>query len=348
MDAGWDRREALALGEEDIVTQEPSRSGLPRRRLGRTAYEVTVYGVGGWLGVLDDPHATPRQSEAAAIEAVRRAVDLGVNYFDTSPAYGPAERHLGLALRELTREERGRLRIATKAGTHPERAYRYDGDSIRWSVEQSLGVLATDRIDVLLVHDPRTDAEMDQVMAPGGALEALEGLKAQRVIGAIGIGVRTHRFLRRAIESGRFDVILTPYDYTLLRSTAAPVIELAAASDVGVINGSPYLAGLLAGPNPDVAAGRRPPESSRDLERARKLWRWCQERDLDLGALAMQFSIRNQHIGVTLAGPRTAAEVETNIGHATTAFPATVWDELGELLGSLGPTSPGGEAGPAD
>ena len=330
------------------MRQETSPSELPRRRLGRTGYEVTVYGVGGWLGVLDDPRATPRQSEAAAIEAVRRAVDLGVNYFDTSPFYGPAERHLGLALRELTKDERGRLRVATKAGTHPERPYRYDGDSIRWSVEQSLRVLATDRVDVLLVHDPRTDAEMDQVMAPGGALEALEGLKAQRVIGAIGIGVRSHRFLRRAIESDRFDVILTPYDYTLLRSSAAQVIELAAARDVGVINGSPYLAGLLAGLNPDVAAGRRPPESSRDLERAGKLWRWCQERDLDLGALAMQFSIRDHRVGVTLAGPRTAAEVEANLGHVRTPFPATVWDELGQFLSSLGPASPGGEAQPAD
>lgn len=330
------------------MRQETSPSELPRRRLGRTEYEVTVYGVGGWLGVLDDPRATPRQSEAAAIEAVRRAVDLGVNYFDTSPSYGPAERHLGLALRELTKEERGRLRVATKAGTHPERAYRYDGDSIRWSAEHSLGVLATDQVDVLLVHDPRTEAEMDEVMASGGALEALEGLKAQRVIGAIGIGVRSHRFLRRAIESGRFDVILTPYDYTLLRGSAAPVIELAAARDVGVINGSPYLAGLLAGLNTEVAAGRRPPETSLDLERAGKLWRWCQERDLDLGAVAMQFSIRNHHIGVTLAGPRTAAEVEANLRHATTLFPATVWDEVDRFLDSLGPASPGGEAQPAD
>ena len=60
------------------------------------------------------------------------------------------------------------------------------------------------------------------------------------MIGAIGLGVRTHRFLRRAIESDRFDVILTPYDYTLLRALASPVIDLAAARDLGVVNGSPY------------------------------------------------------------------------------------------------------------
>lgn len=329
------------------MSQEMSQSTLPRRRLGRTNYEVTVYGVGGWLGLLDDPLATPSQREAAAIAAVRRAVDLGVNYFDTSPAYGPAERHLGLALRELSKEERGRLRVATKAGTHPERPFRYNGDSIRWSVEQSLRVLFTDRVDVLLVHDPRTDLEMDQIMAAGGALEALEGLKAQRVIGAIGLGVRTHRFLRRAIESGRFDVILTPYDYTPLRDSAAPVIELAAARDLGVINGSPYMAGLLAGLDPDVAAGRRSPETPLALERARKLWRWCRERDLDLGAVAMQFSIRNPRVAVTLAGPRTAAEVETNIAHATASIPAAIWDELEAFLGSLGPALPGGEAQPA-
>lgn len=326
------------------MSASTSRSELPRRRLGRTGYEVTVYGVGGWLGVLDDQDARPEQREGAAIAAVRRAVDLGVTYFDTSPSYGPAERHLGLGLRELSADERKGLRLATKAGTHPERAHCYDRDSILWSVERSLGVLFTDRVDVLLVHDPRSDQDMDQIMGAGGALEALEYLKEQGVTGAIGMGVATHRFLRRAIASGRFDVILTPYDYTPLRASAKQIIELAAEQDVGVINGSPYMAGLLAGIDPDIAAKRRRPTDARELERARAIWQWCQERELDLGAVAMQFSIRNEHIAVTLAGPRTPAEVEANVTHATAPIPSATWPELERFLSELGPPVPGGEA----
>ncbi len=305
---------------------------LPIRRLGRTGYRVTALGIGGWLGALDDSDATLAEREASGIEAVRRAVELGVTYFDTSPAYGDAERILGLGLQALTPADRRRLRLASKAGTHPQRRHRYDGDSIRWSVDESLRLLAADRLDVLLVHDPRDGGDMDAVMGPGGALEALEGLKGEGVIGAIGMGVREHAFLHRAIESRRFDVILTPYDYTLVRATATPLIELAGAHDVGVINGSPYDAGLLAGIDPDAAARRRRPVSPEDLIRARRLWRWCRERGADLGALAMQYSLRHPGIAVTLAGPRTADEVEGNVRHATTEYPQELWDDLDALL----------------
>jgi D-threo-aldose 1-dehydrogenase len=152
--------------------------------------------------------------------------------------------------------------------------------------------------------------------------------------------------LRRAVESGRFDVILTPYDYTPLRDSAGGLIAEAAARDVGVINGSPYAAGILAGGDPDAAAARRAPLAPRDLERARLLWRWGQERGLDLGAVAMQFSLRRPDIAVTLAGPRTAAEVEGNVRHALTPLPADVWDDLRRVLETLPPPAAGGEAGP--
>ena len=110
----------LACGSIRGVTASPSPPS-PRRRLGRTGLEVTVVGVGGWLGALEDPAATATVREAAGIAAVRRAVDLGITYFDTSPSYGDAERMLGRGLLTLDAAQRGRLRIATKAGTHPQR-----------------------------------------------------------------------------------------------------------------------------------------------------------------------------------------------------------------------------------
>ena len=315
------------------------------RQLGNTGFEVSALAVGGGLGLLDDPQAGPARQEAEAIAALRRAVELGLNYFDTSPSYGNgrAERHLGLGLREFSSEERSHLCISTKVGTHPERRQCYDADTIRWSLEQSLAVLFCEQVEIVFVHDPSTDEHMDQIMGPGGALEALEGLKAQGVIQAIGLGVRNHRFQRRAIESNRLDVVLTPYDYTLIRSSARPVIELAAARGLGVVNGSPYRSGLLAGLDPDATSQRRNHVPA-ELERMRALWQWCRARDLDLGALAMQYSLRHEHIHTTLVGPRTAREVEGNFCHATTGFPAAVWAELDRFLETLGPAPPGGEA----
>ncbi|MBI1924683.1 aldo/keto reductase [Candidatus Poribacteria bacterium] len=318
---------------------------LAMRQFGNIGTEVSVLGVGGWLGLLDDPQAPSAQKEAEAIQAVRRAVTLGVNYFDTAPGYGggEAERHLGLGLKALAREERARLMISTKVGTHPQRPHRYDADSTLWSVDQSVRVLFSDVVNIVYIHDPLTDAQMNNIMGKGGAVEALERLKEQGVIHAIGLGVRNHRFLRRAIESGRFDAILTPYDYTPIRASARAVIELAAERGLGVVNGSPYDAGLLAGLHPDVASGRRTAPSEADLERARALWSWCEARQVDIGALAMQFSLRNPHISATLAGPRTAKEVEVNVQHARAILPDGIFDELDAFLKTLGPEPPGGE-----
>ena len=318
---------------------------LPVRKLGKTDIELTVFGVGGFLGLLVDESATQAMCERAAINTVRRAFDLGVRYFDTSPSYGggTSERHLGLGLRELSPSERANLRISTKVGTHPERQQQYDSDSIRWSLDQSLANLFSDHVDIVYIHDPSEDAQMDLILGTNGALETLEALREQGVLKAIGLGVRTHRFLNRAIESGRFDAILPSYDFHPLRDSVRPVIAEADAAGMGVVNGSPYNAGLLAGRDLDEALKKRQaPEA--DVERARTFLAWCVERDLDPGAAAMQFSIRHQPITSTLAGPRTVEEVETNLRHATAQLPDDLWADLSRFVTSLGPAPPGGEA----
>ena len=321
-------------------------SKLPTTTLGTTGISLTAVGVGGWLGELEDPEATDAQRVEAAIATVQRAVELGVHYFDSSPAYGRtpggAERWLGIGLQTLSAEHRAGLTISTKVGTDAERSHQYDADSIRWSLERSLKRLQLDKVDIIHVHDPGTDEQMDEILAPGGAFEALEALKEEGVIRALGLGVRNHRFLRRAIESGRIDSILPSYDYHPIRTSVLPILELAAGRGVGVANGSPYAAGLLA-MDPDIAVGRRWADDE-DLELARQLWRWCGEREIELGALAMQYSMRCARIDATLVGPRTADEVEANVRHATTEIPEEAWVELEELRASMGQPAPGGEA----
>ena len=316
------------------------------RPFGNTGTTVTAIGVGGWLGELEKADATDAQREEAAVAAVRKAVELGVRYFDTSPMYGfspgAAERCLGLGLQSLTADERQSLTISTKVGSDPERPRQYDADSVRWSLDRSLGRLQLERVDIVYVHDPATDEHMDTIIGAGGAFEALEELKEEGRIGALGLGVRNHRFLRRAVETGRLGAILPSYDYHPVRTSVLPILELATRHGVAVANGSPYAAGLLA-MDPDVAVQRRR-AAAKDLELARTLWRWCRERDLELGAVAMQYSIRCPHIHTTLVGPRTAAEVEQNVRHATAAIAADVWSELEELRARMGDPAPGGES----
>ena len=248
-------------------------AAIPECTLGSTGITTTALGIGGYIGEVEHPGATAAERRDAAVAAVQRAAGLGIRHFDTSPAYGSdggAQKLLGLGLRSLTGEQRAGITLSTKAGTHPERHHRYDRDSILWSVDESFRLLFRDRIEVLLVHDPAGDEHMDEALAPGGAVEALEELKEQGAIGAIGLGVQSHALQRRAIDSGRFDVILPSYDYHLTRTSAAPLLREAAARGIGVINASPYNSGILAGLHPSETAKRRG-GSPTDIEAATRV-----------------------------------------------------------------------------
>jgi aryl-alcohol dehydrogenase-like predicted oxidoreductase len=120
---------------------------LPIRRLGRTEIRAKALGLGcaafGWA------HHTDRD----ALEGVRRAIELGINFVDTSPAYGDSERRVGLALAGGYREK---VYLETKTGTHPSRRGDYTAEGTRWSVGNSLKLLKTDYLDAVLTMTPAT------------------------------------------------------------------------------------------------------------------------------------------------------------------------------------------------
>ena len=273
-------------------------------------------GIGGVYGDASDDDA---------IETIHFAIEHGINYLDTSPLYGESERRIGLALEGGLREK---IVLSTKTGTHPQRRGDYSWDATMWSVENSLRLLKTDYIDLLLVHDP---ADIEPVFATRGALEALEHLREQKVIGHIGLGQRNHQFHRRAIESGRFDVILTFNDYHPLRTIAADwLLPLAKQHEVGVINGAVLGFGLLSGGDPDENSARRY-ASETEMEAARRLYQWCCMRDISMQAVAFQFSLRQSQIDCTLTGAKTRDELAENIRAATVSLPTEIWDELATL-----------------
>ncbi|MBN1582893.1 MAG: aldo/keto reductase, partial [Anaerolineae bacterium] len=198
--------------------------------------------------------------------------------------------------------------------------------------DNSLKLLKTDYIDLLLVHDPR---DIEPVFAPRGALEALEHLKEQGVIRNIGLGQRRFDYHRRAILSGRFDVILTFNNYHPLDVSAAEwLLPLAAEHDVGVLNGAAMAHGLLTGRNPDLIVEKGEPGAHLTalLPAARRFYRWCQEKNVSLPAVVFQFCMRQPLIHCTLTGIKNRAELEENLRGATMDLPEELWQEL-EALG---------------
>ena len=299
---------------------------LERRTLGRTRLEVSALGLGG-AGLGGQHYGAV--SEREAVETVQRALELGINLIDTSPAYGDSERRIGLALQGV----RQHAVISSKTGTHP--IYRgYDFETTLLSVENSLRQLQTDRIDLLLIHDPDPE-QFRQAIGKHGALEALEYLKDQRVIRAIGLGVRDHALHLQAIQSQRFDALLTFLDYTLLNTSAArTILPSASEQEIGVMNGSVLAMGLLSGAHPYqhfkqtlTWAGEEWPE----LALAQNFWQWAQDGHHDLKAFALQFSLLEPRIQSTLVGAKTPNEIEqmTRAAHALTS--SFAWSELEQI-----------------
>lgn len=134
---------------------------LETRNLGRTGMKPTAIGLGGaaFGGVSN--------SDEAVADAIHCAIDLGINFLDTSPLYGESERRVGLGLAGGWREK---IYLQTKTGTHPQRWQDYSAEGTRWTVENSFRLLKTDYLDSVLIHDP-PDIEMP--LYPGAALDTL-------------------------------------------------------------------------------------------------------------------------------------------------------------------------------
>jgi aryl-alcohol dehydrogenase-like predicted oxidoreductase len=316
----------MTTQSSDVLHEIPN-AGLPRRRLGRSELIVPAIALGGArLGSdeIDDDEA---------VATVRYALERGIDYFDTSPMYGrgESERRYGIALDGVPRES---FTLSTKTGSHPARRGDYSWDGTMWTVENSLRVLKTDYIDLLLIHDPDllNPEGMQPVLAPRGALEALEHLRDQGVIRAIGLGQRRLDYHQQAIECGRFDVILTYGNYQPVDTSAADwLLPLAKAHDVGVLNGSPMAHGLLIGRDPDQVFAERTGWSADVapmLPAARRFYRWCEQRQVPMLAVIFQFCLRQSLIHCTLTGAKTRTELQENLAHTTASLPEEIWEEL--------------------
>jgi uncharacterized protein len=184
----------LGLGGLSNVYAAAARTQfMPTRKLGRTGLDVPIFSLGG-QSTIEQPG---RLDDALAI--IHRALDLGLNYIDTSHIYGNgvSESYIG----EVMKERRGEVFLATKS-----REFSYDG-AMRM-IEGSLQRLQTDHVDLYQHHHVSTDAVLDQVLAPDGARKAFEKLHAEGVVRNLGITGHSSRVLKRAIEAVDMDCAL--------------------------------------------------------------------------------------------------------------------------------------------
>jgi aryl-alcohol dehydrogenase-like predicted oxidoreductase len=285
---------------------------MESRVLGGTGLSGRVVGLGGLFV------SRVGGDRARAIAAVHRALDLGVNFFDTAPGYHDSEEVLGEALAGVSQP----YYLSTKLGGRPQPFDPRDKAGLRGSVEESLRLLRRDHLDLLLIHEPDRPGQYDwwdnweDSCFQGPVRELLAELKAEGKIRWCGLGGTTAYELPRIMRSGGFDVVLTAFNYSLLwREAAVEVLPTARSLGMGVIAGSPLQQGALARRYDDLLDGAHWLSAPRRAQ-YRRLYALVDELGIPLPELALRFVLSDPRIHVTLLGARSPGEVEAGVAAA--------------------------------
>ncbi|NGO69200.1 aldo/keto reductase [Streptomyces sp. SB3404] len=282
-------------------------------------------------------------SEEQARGAVDAAWDAGIRYFDTAPHYGLglSERRLGAALRDRPRAaytlstKVGRLLVPGGPGGRDaaggfavpadrRRVWDFSADGVRRSLAESLERLGLDRVDVVYLHDP--DDHTRQALREG--YPALERLRAEGAVGAIGVGMNQPGTPARFLRETDIDAVLLAGRYTLLDDGGArELLPQAAARGRAVVIGGVFNSGLLADPRPGAAFDYRPAPDA-VLARALRLKEVTARHGVPLRAAALRFPLAHPAVACVLAGGRSAAEVRDARAMLDTPVPAALWEDL--------------------
>lgn len=250
--------------------------------LGKTGLQIARLGFGG----------IPIQKVDAEVtkKLVQAMIEKGINYIDTARAYTVSEAFLGEALEGV----RDKFILATKSMARTKEAMAAD-------IETSLKNLRTDYIDIYQVHNP-TPAEFEQVIAPGGALEALLEAKVAGKIGHIGVTGHTTVIFEKAISYDWVETFMFPYN--IVETQGEELMRQCTEKNIGFIVMKPLAGGAI-----------------------------------DDAELALRFICANPDVSVVIPGMYDVAEIEKNLAAVENEAPFTgderkKLDEIREQLGT--------------
>lgn len=323
-----------------------------KRPIGSTSLQAPRLGFGA--GTLGDPfHVIPEPQADLTLEAAYAA---GIDYFDTAPWYGngKSEQRVG---RVLQNKPRGEFKLSTKVG----RVYRrpddvagfsqarwkgglpfdlrfdYGRDGVLRSYEQSLLRMGVNKVDALVVHDldlkhhmtEETVAAHLKSLDQGGGYGALQELKRNRDIDAIGVGVNHIGMIPRFLDHFDVDFFLLAMPYSLMDQDALDEdLPRCAQKNVSVVIGAPFASGILAtGATPGARYGYQPPDE-RATRKVQAIRQVCERHQVPLGAAALQFPLGHPAVRSVIPGPSSPEQVRSNLKWMRTPIPAELWAEL--------------------
>ena len=322
---------------------------MKKRKLGNTNIYLSSLGFGAApIGDLFE-----NLEERSCYNIIENAYDSNINIFDTSPFYGNglSEHRLGNFLKTI---DEGSYYLSTKVGRYltPEKKqninrgawagglnfkinldYSYDG--VMRSFEQSLIRLAVSKIDICLIHDVDKftfGSEVDYYfkLAMNGAYKAIQKLKEEKVIKAIGVGLNDSDICAKFAKVGDFDCMVLAGRYSLLDHENAlndffPIVE---ENNIGIILAGVFNSGILVkgiGENVTFFYDKIPNEIKKKYIMISEV---CEKYNVPVPAAALQFSYANKLISSMILGMDRIEQIKQNISFLNYSIPNELWNEL--------------------
>jgi len=300
---------------------------LETRAFGKTGLEITPIGFGSWaIGGSGWRAAWGPQDDDEAVGAIRRAVELGMNWIDTAAVYGlgHSEELVARALKGLP--ESDRPYVFTKCSqVWDENGNVFDSlkkDSVKRECEQSLGRLQTDVIDLYQIHWPRPNEDIEE------GWSALAELKEEGKVRHIGVSNFDVSQMERLREIAPVETLQPPYN-VLNRGIEEEILPYCGEQDIGVIVYSPMRSGLLTGkmtrervrnlPSDDWrrnSSDFQEPRLSRNLELVELLEEIGEEHGRSPGEVAIAWTLRHPAVTAAIVGGRRPDQVDGIMGAA--------------------------------
>lgn len=290
-----------------------------------------------------------------AQKTLEAAWKAGIRYFDTAPLYG-----LGLSETRLNRFLYGKKRtdyvLSTKVGRilevcapsertgigkffdTPSRKERFDYsyDGFMRSIEFSLERLGVDSIDIIFIHDVDVfthkstelrDTHVKTILNSG--YKALDKLRSEKVIKAIGAGVNEWQVCETLAKAGNFDLFLLAGRYTLLEQEALEsLLPLCEERGIGIVLGGPYNSGILATGSKPGAWYNYEPAPKAVLERVARIEAVCRRHKVKLAQAALRFPMHHPQVVSVIPGGASTREVKLNAATLDVKLPKALWKDL--------------------
>ncbi len=292
------------------------------RPLGRTGLELSWLSFGA--SSLGQEFRSIDLGEA--IHSVHEALDLGMNFIDTSPFYGRgmSECLLGVALKGIPRD---RYYLGSKLGRYSGSHFDFSAKRVVESVDISLERMKTDHLDVMLCHDIEF-VEMSQIVEE--TLPALRKVQAEGKVRFIGISGYPMNIFRYVLDRADLDVVLSYNHYTLQNTMFADLVPFLKAKNVGIMNAAPFSARLLT--NTELPPWHKATPQVRAI--CKKAAEHCESKGVDIAQLALQYSVANEDMATCIVGSANPKNVRKWVEWADQPIDPTL---LAEVLAILEP-----------